>query len=204
MARENLLDEGRAGTRHADHEDRLGRAMTATAHALHELGREGRSQCGEEARSRQLVINDVRALQRVAGREMAERFLMAVEVRASLIERETQVDLLRHRQCGDVARQHLHRLKLRIVGDEAVQAREAVIMLRLAGLESDSRLEREPGLVELACLLERDAEIMVRRREARIERDGAPIGCERLLVTAEPAAGTRRDRYGRPRAPGPS
>jgi len=77
-------------------------------------------------------------------------------------------------------------------------------MLRLAGLESDSRLEREPGLVELACLLERDAEIMVRRREARIERDGAPIGCERLLVTAEPAAGTRRDRYGRPRAPGPS
>ena len=120
MARENLLDEGRAGTRHADHEDRLGRAMTATALALHELGRERRFQSGEEARSRQLVINDVRALQRVAGREMAERFLMAVEVRASLIERETQVDLLRHRQCGDVARQHLHRLKLRIVGDEAV------------------------------------------------------------------------------------
>ena len=70
MARENLLDEGRAGTRHADHEDRLGRAMTATAHALHELGRERRFQSGEEARSRQLVINDVRALQRVARREL--------------------------------------------------------------------------------------------------------------------------------------
>ena len=94
VAGDDLLDQSGARSRHADDEDRTGRWVAAAWFAPQQRGIEHIADALHILQPFSLVVPDLRAFERVACEQAAERVLVLLEVGIGLAERELQVDAL--------------------------------------------------------------------------------------------------------------
>ena len=139
MAGENLFDQGGAGTRHAENEDRHGRGI-AVAALFRDQGRgEGFLDRLEPRGHRRFVVIDPSALQRVGPEPMRERPLVVGDVGISLAEREMGVHAVVRRGRA-VGRERLHCSKLRVAGSDPFDIGVVIEEFAVARLDCE-RLE---------------------------------------------------------------
>ena len=86
MAGDDLLDQCRSRTRHADHEDRHLRRVAAAGFFRDQFAAERRFDAVEQGECGRLVVSDARALGGIAGEEMLERAIVILKVGIGLAE----------------------------------------------------------------------------------------------------------------------
>ena len=175
MRGENLLDQGRAGARHADDEDRRRRAKPLTAEAVEQLGREDGGDLGKEFLGHVRAVGRDRPLHSVAFIQVAERRRRIAEVEVGLAEREMQWHTrgVRFRAVG--REQRLHRRDRRIVGSEFHQLCAPAQRGRRRRVDRQRLVERRPRLVLAAEGLHRAGALGEARVAPRTRQGGGPI-----------------------------
>ena len=151
MARENLFEQGRTGTRQTDDEDRIGRWVAAARAFGEELARVDLLRfCDPRAGVAGAVGHGLQA-QGVAGSVMRKRIGVVRAIFERFAEREIEMEaMLRGKLIGGkiVARElRAHRRDLVVAEAEGLEIGEAPIRLAEAGIERDAAPISSDGLV---------------------------------------------------------
>jgi hypothetical protein len=184
MTRQDLLDQGGAGTRHANDENRHVGRVAETGLLRDEIARERRASPLQQLDLAGLVIRDLSPLERGAPDQMLERGFVPAGIDVRLAETVVQTDLLVDRERGQILRQLLHRREMRAIWREPSILAEAIEKRRYHGREVHRLLERRLRLGRSAELRQHPAALRVRDREVRIELDGPLVLGQRLLEAA--------------------
>ena len=183
MGGENLLDQRRAGARHADDEDRRRRPRPLVGEPVEQRGGESGGDLSEELFRRVGAVGRDRALHPVAFVQMTERRRRVAEVEVGLAERKMQ------RHAGRVSlallrrEQSLHRGDRRIVGGEFHQFGAPAHRGRRLWVERQRLGERRPRFVLSAEGLHRAGALGPQPvLFGALYRDGAVQGADPLLV----------------------
>ncbi len=142
MAGQDLLDQGRPRTRHAEDEDRHRGGAAETAPGVDELAGEDGDDEVEDGEPLGLVIRDLPADQRIPRLPLGERPAVVFEIVVGLAEREMQIGLRVLRQPGHVGRQRLHCRQMRVISDVALDIGESTVFDRASRCERQRGLER--------------------------------------------------------------
>jgi hypothetical protein len=179
MAGDDLLDQRRTRTRHAEHEDRHRRLIAAAGFRRDQLAREHRFNAVEQGERRCLVIRDCRALAGIAFDQVLERARIVLEIRVGFPEGEIEVDAVGLRQPFGLGRDRLHGGKMRVAKRKLHRIGEVDVDAGDVRIEADRLEKRLLRLVELAEFLEHVADVVVDVGEIGLQRQRPPIIGER-------------------------
>ena len=158
MARQHLLDERRAGTRHADDEDRLDRRRPEDRPRRRKGPREARANAVERPEYKPLIVFDLLPPESVALDKVSERLFGLCQFGERLAQREVNEDALPARQPRQVVGKREEALDHRIASHGAAVPQGDVERPGGARRVLRHALEQPLRLGELAAFLERLAE----------------------------------------------
>ena len=169
VAGQDLLDQGAAGARHAQNEDRRGRGIAHVGQAPEELGIEHAGDLVVERSAGRLVVDDFFSLQRVSLEPLLEGTIVLADVLEGFAQGEMQAKRLAGGQTLAVGGQPLERGEIGVAGLKSFQGRAIAMRLDEVGIEGQRLIEARQGSIEPALVRQHFAQLMMRARVVGIE-----------------------------------
>src|SRR5690348_3819329 len=140
MARENLLNQSRAGPRHAYNEYRQVRRVAQSRFVAQQFGCKDLPDLVEMLERLRFVKLDLSTLQGISGQNMVEGLLLLANVCICLTQCEIEIGLLRLRKRPGLGCQLLHGSEMRVLGGETFATSKRSIAACIARCERNCLL----------------------------------------------------------------